>query len=216
MRDPALPEADRGRRLARAHQGRAARVARCGTSARTAATTPRTTSARSSRYAAERHITVVPEIDIPGHSQAAIAAYPELGNTDVVDTAALGVLTTWGVNPNVLAPTEATLRFYENVLDEVLGLFPRPPFVHIGGDECPKEQWKRVARRPGADRANSALEDEDELQSWIIRHFDGWLAARGRRLIGWDEILEGGLARRRRRLLLARLRGRNRRRQGRT
>ena len=95
-------------------------------------------------YAAERHITVVPEIDIPGHSQAAIAAYPELGNTDVIDTAALAVWDTWGVNPNVLAPTDNTLRFYEGVLEEVLDLFPAEtsPFIHIGGDECPKDQWK--------------------------------------------------------------------------
>lgn len=95
-------------------------------------------------YAAQRHITVVPEIDIPGHSQAAIAAYPGLGNTDVIDTTSLKVWDTWGVNPNVLAPTDHTLRFYEHVLEEVLGLFPSP-FVHIGGDECPKDQWRASA-----------------------------------------------------------------------
>jgi hexosaminidase len=143
-------------------------------------------------YAAERHITVVPEIDLPGHSQAAIAAYPELGNSDVVDTAALKVWDTWGVNPNVLAPTENTLRFYENVLEEVLALFPSP-FVHIGGDECPKDQW-RASPTAQARLAELGLADEDELQSWFIRHFVRWLTARGRRLIGWDEIIEGGLA----------------------
>ncbi|WNI15735.1 beta-N-acetylhexosaminidase [Actinacidiphila sp. ITFR-21] len=143
-------------------------------------------------YAAERHITVVPEIDIPGHSQAAIAAYPELGNTDVVDTAALPVLTSWGVNPNVLAPTDHTLRFYENVFTELLDLFPGT-FFHIGGDECPKEQW-RQSPAAQARIEELGLAGEDELQSWLIRHFDGWLAERGRRLIGWDEILEGGLA----------------------
>ncbi|MEU7136892.1 beta-N-acetylhexosaminidase [Streptomyces sp. NPDC046261] len=143
-------------------------------------------------YAARLHITVVPEIDIPGHSQAAIAAYPDLGNTDVVDTTALTVWDTWGVNPNVLAPTDTTLAFYENVLTEVLDLFPSP-FVHIGGDECPKDQWK--ASRAAQDRmAAEGLADEEELQSWFIRHFDRWLAERGRRLVGWDEILEGGLA----------------------
>ncbi|MFD7959546.1 beta-N-acetylhexosaminidase [Streptomyces zaomyceticus] len=146
-------------------------------------------------YAADRHITVVPEIDLPGHSQAAIAAYPELGNTDVVDTAALTVWDSWGVNPNVLAPTEAVLRFYEGVFEEVLDLFPAAtsPFVHVGGDECPKDQWK-ASPAAQARIAELGLADEDELQSWFIRHFDGWLAARGRRLIGWDEILEGGLA----------------------
>ncbi|KQX52693.1 MULTISPECIES: beta-N-acetylhexosaminidase [unclassified Streptomyces] len=143
-------------------------------------------------YAAERHITVVPEIDLPGHSQAAIAAYPELGNTDVVDTTALTVWDTWGVNPNVLAPTEAVLRFYEGVFEEVLDLFPST-FVHVGGDECPKDQWK-ASPAAQARIEELGVGDEDGLQSWFIRHFDRWLTARGRRLIGWDEILEGGLA----------------------
>ncbi|WP_461711908.1 beta-N-acetylhexosaminidase [Streptomyces sp. DSM 41013] len=143
-------------------------------------------------YAAARHITVVPEIDVPGHSQAAIAAYPELGNTDVIDTTALSVWDTWGVSPNVLAPTENTLRFYEGVFEELLELFPSE-FVHIGGDECPKDQW-RASATAQARMAELGLADEDELQSWFIQHFDTWLAGRGRRLIGWDEILEGGLA----------------------
>ncbi|WP_282797154.1 beta-N-acetylhexosaminidase [Streptomyces sp. CC224B] len=143
-------------------------------------------------YAAARHITVVPEIDVPGHSQAAIAAYPELGNTDVIDTAALSVWDTWGVTPNVLAPTDGTLRFYEGVFEEVLELFPST-FVHVGGDECPKEQWKDS--QAVQERIEQlGVSNEDELQSWFIRHFDKWLSARGRRLIGWDEILEGGLA----------------------
>ena len=143
-------------------------------------------------YAAGRHITVVPEIDLPGHMQAAIAAYPELGNTDVTDTTALGVWTDWGVSPNVLNTSDATLRFFEGVLEEVLEIFPSE-FVHLGGDECPKEQWK-AGPAAQARIAELGLADEDELQSWFIRHFDRWLADRGRRLIGWDEILEGGLA----------------------
>ncbi|MFH9004492.1 beta-N-acetylhexosaminidase [Streptomyces afghaniensis] len=143
-------------------------------------------------YAAERHITVVPEIDVPGHSQAAIAAYPELGNTDVIDTTALSVWDTWGINPNVLAPTDNTLRFYEGVFEEVLELFPSE-FVHVGGDECPKDQWRRSETAQARIR-ELGLADEDELQSWFIGHFDAWLSARGRRLIGWDEILQGGLA----------------------
>ncbi|MEU3414018.1 beta-N-acetylhexosaminidase [Streptomyces sp. NPDC006658] len=149
-------------------------------------------------YAAERHISVVPEIDVPGHSQAAIAAYPELGNTDVVDTAALSVWDTWGISSNVLAPTDTTLRFYEGVFEEVLELFPADAagfsaFVHVGGDECRKEQWtESVTAKTRI--ADLGLTDEDALQSWFIGHFDAWLAARGRRLIGWDEILEGGLA----------------------
>ncbi|WP_367138631.1 MULTISPECIES: beta-N-acetylhexosaminidase [Streptomyces] len=142
-------------------------------------------------YAAERHITVVPEIDVPGHSQAAIAAYPWLGNTDVTGTAAPEVWDTWGVSPDVLAPSDRTLAFYEDVLTEVLELFPSP-FVHIGGDECPKDQW-RASPAAQARIRELGLAGEDELQSWFIRHFDRWLAERGRRLIGWDEILEGGL-----------------------
>lgn len=143
-------------------------------------------------YAAERHITVVPEIDVPGHSQAAIAAYPDLGNTDVIDTTALSVWDTWGISSNVLAPTDNTLRFYEGVFEEVLELFPSQ-FVHIGGDECRKEQWSESVTAKSR-IADLGLAGEDELQSWFIGHFGVWLSARGRRLIGWDEILEGGLA----------------------
>ncbi|MEV6943397.1 beta-N-acetylhexosaminidase [Streptomyces sp. NPDC051172] len=148
-------------------------------------------------HAAERHITVVPEIDVPGHSQAAVAAYPELGNTDVIAASskggtALSVWDNWGISANVLAPTDNTLRFYEGVFEELLGLFPSE-FIHVGGDECLKDQWRQS---PAAqDRIKElGLADEDELQAWFIGHFDKWLTARGRRLIGWDEILEGGLA----------------------
>ncbi|MFJ8104246.1 beta-N-acetylhexosaminidase [Streptomyces sp. NPDC096132] len=154
-------------------------------------------------YAAERHIAVVPEIDVPGHSQAAIAAYPELGNTDVITASIeggtrLSVWDTWGISPNVLAPTDNTLRFYEGVFEEVLELFPADAarfssFIHVGGDECPKDQW-RQSPAVQARIEELGLADEDALQSWFIRHFDTWLSARGRRLIGWDEILEGGLA----------------------
>ncbi|MFC5722729.1 beta-N-acetylhexosaminidase [Streptomyces gamaensis] len=140
-------------------------------------------------YAAERHITVVPEMDVPGHSQAAIAAYPELGNTDAVDTGSLTVWDNWGISPNVLAPTDTVLAFYERVLEEVLELFPSR-FVHIGGDECPKDQWRASAVAQERMKAEG-LADEDELQSWFVRHFDRWLTARGRRLVGWDEILGG-------------------------
>ncbi|MGW0362400.1 beta-N-acetylhexosaminidase [Streptomyces sp. NPDC002990] len=146
-------------------------------------------------YAAERYVRVVPEIDLPGHSQAAIAAYPHLGNGDVVDTAALEVWDDWGISQNVLAPTEAVLRFYEGVFEELLELFPAEvsPFVHVGGDECPKGQWK-ASEAARARIRELGVDGEEGLQSWFIRHFDGWLARRGRRLIGWDEILEGGLA----------------------
>ncbi|RDG37584.1 beta-N-acetylhexosaminidase [Streptomyces corynorhini] len=162
-------------------------------------------------YAAERHITVVPEIEIPGHSQAAIAAYPELGNADVPDAdgtdgadgtggtdgtfgtgGGVTVWDSWGVSPHVLAPTAHVLRFYEDVFEEVLDVFPAAtsPFIHVGGDECPKDQW-RASPAAQARIEELGLADEDALQAWFIRHFDRWLAARGRRLIGWDEILEG-------------------------
>lgn len=139
-------------------------------------------------YAAERFVTVVPEIEMPGHAQAAIAAYPELGNLDTP----LEVLTWWGVNPNVFNVKPETIVFLQNVLEEVLEVFPSP-YIHVGGDEVPKDQWKKNANAQARMR-ELALKDEHELQSWFIRQMDAWLDARGRKLIGWDEILEGGLA----------------------
>ncbi len=139
-------------------------------------------------HAARRYVTVVPEIEMPGHSVAALAAYPELACTD----GPFEVLTIWGVSEDIYCPKEETFAFLEGVLDEVLGLFPSR-FVHVGGDEAPKARWEaspvaqEVIRREG-------LADENELQSWFIRRIEGFLASRGRRLIGWDEILEGGLA----------------------
>jgi hexosaminidase len=127
-------------------------------------------------YAASRFVTVVPEIEMPAHAGAAIRAHPGLGD------ATTGVL-------NV---EDATFAFLENVLDEVLDVFPSA-FVHIGGDECPKEPWRNDARAQ-AKRRELDLADEDELQSWFVRRIGTWLAERGRRLVGWDEILEGGLA----------------------
>jgi hexosaminidase len=139
-------------------------------------------------YAARRFVTVVPEVELPGHSQAAIAAYPELGNT----TERLSVETTWGIKRHVLNVEEATLGFYRDVFEEVLDLFPSR-FIHIGGDECPKDEWRASTAAQRRMRA-LGLTDEDQLQSWFIRQFDGFLAEHGRRLVGWDEILEGGLA----------------------
>lgn len=140
------------------------------------------------RYATERGINVVPEIELPGHCQAAVAAYPELGNTGK----ALEPSIRFGVIEDVYGVQDETIRFLENVLTEVLDIFPSP-FIHVGGDEVPKAQWKAspVAQKK---MKELGLKDEEELQSWFIRHFDQWLAERGRRLIGWDEILEGGLA----------------------
>jgi hexosaminidase len=125
---------------------------------------------------------------MPGHSQAAIAAYPWLGNTGKP----VGVRTRWGVSKHVYNVDDRTFAFLEDVLTEVMALFPGE-FIHIGGDECPKAEWKAS---PAAQKRikDEGLEDEHELQSWFIRRIEKFLNARGRRLIGWDEILEGGLA----------------------
>jgi hexosaminidase len=139
-------------------------------------------------YAAARHVTVIPEIEMPGHARAAIAAYPELG----CGYDSLTVATTWGIHEEIYCPSETTFEFLETVLTEVMELFPSP-FIHIGGDEAPKEAWEQsdVAQ---AVIAREGLEDEEELQSWFIHRIEAFLNANGRRLIGWDEILEGGLA----------------------
>jgi len=139
-------------------------------------------------YARARFITIVPEIEMPGHSQAAIAAYPELGNTG----GTIPVWTRWGVSENILNPEEATIRFYQNVLTEVIGLFPGR-WIHVGGDEAVKTQWQASPRVQARIR-ELGLKDEHELQSWFIRRMDEFLTAHGRALVGWDEILEGGLA----------------------
>jgi len=139
-------------------------------------------------YARQRFVIVIPEIEMPGHSQAAIAAYPELGNTGNQ----LEVCTIWGVNRNILNANESTILFYQEVLTEVLELFPSK-FIHIGGDEAPKRQWQDSPEAQARIK-DLGLKDEDELQSYFIKRMDTFLASKGRRLIGWDEILEGGLA----------------------
>ncbi len=140
-------------------------------------------------YARRRGVTVVPEIEMPGHSVAAIASYPWLGCTG--DTT-LRVPNTWGVFQDVYCPREATFNFLENVLTEVLALFPSR-YIHIGGDEVPKDRWRACADCQAL-MAREGLRGEDELQSWFVRRIGRWLEARGRRLVGWDEITEGGLA----------------------
>jgi hexosaminidase len=138
-------------------------------------------------YAAERFITVVPEIESPGHVQAALAAYPELGVTGQP----MDVWTRWGISPNVLNAEESTVDFFTGVLDEVLELFPSR-YIGVGGDECPKDQWRaddRTRRRA----AELGLAGADHLQTWFIGRLDDHLTAAGRRLFGWDEILEGDL-----------------------
>lgn len=140
-------------------------------------------------YAAERFITVIPEIEMPGHASAALAAYPWLG------CAGEGymVRTRWGVFPEVYcAGKDSTFEFMENVLAEVCELFPSE-YIHIGGDECPKQSWTSCPACQQRIR-NERLEHENELQSYFVHRIEKWLNARGRNLIGWDEILEGGIS----------------------
>lgn len=143
------------------------------------------------KYADERHINIVPEIEMPGHAAAAIASYPEFGNRDIVNYKT-GVRTSWGVHYDTYSPTFGTFKFIEDVIDEVTALFPGKYF-HIGGDEVPKEQWMNS---PMAQQvmAENGLKNENELQSYFIRRVDAILKKRGRFLIGWDEIQEGGLS----------------------
>ncbi len=139
-------------------------------------------------YAQKRHINIIPEIEMPGHAQAAIAAYPELGCTGrLVDVA-----TKWGVFEDVYCPNEQTFRFLEDVLTEVMDLFPSK-YIHIGGDECPKTQWKKSTFCQQFMKENH-IKDEHELQSYFIQRMERFINSKGRQIIGWDEILEGGLA----------------------
>lgn len=140
-------------------------------------------------YAQERFITVIPEIELPGHALAAIAAYPEL-SCDPSKKYEVG--TKWGVFEDVFCPTEKTFGFLEDVLTEVMALFPSK-YIHIGGDECPKEAWKKSAFCQELIK-KEGLKDEHELQSYFIRRIEKFLNSKGRNIIGWDEILEGGLA----------------------
>ncbi len=139
-------------------------------------------------HAQTRYITVIPEIEMPGHSVAAIAAYPELACTD----GPFDVSTIWGVHEDIYCPKEETFTFLEDVLLEVMDLFPST-YIHIGGDEAPKARWEEsdVAQEV---ISREGLADEHELQSYFIRRIETFLRAHGRKLIGWDEILEGGLA----------------------
>jgi len=140
-------------------------------------------------YARSRFITVIPEIEMPGHAVAALASYPELSCTGGPFT----VATKWGVFDDVYcAGNDKVIEFNQDVLDEVLALFPSE-FIHIGGDECPKKRWQACEKCQARIKSHK-LKDEHELQSWFVRQMDKYLESKGRRLVGWDEILEGGLA----------------------
>jgi hexosaminidase len=138
------------------------------------------------RYAQSRFVTIIPEIELPGHAQAALASYPELG----CDPAkGYQVYTKWGVSEDVYCPSEKTFTFLQDVLTEVIALFPGK-YIHIGGDECPKTAWKNSAFCQDLMKKNG-LKDEQELQSYFIRRIEKFLNSKGRSIIGWDEIMEG-------------------------
>lgn len=140
------------------------------------------------KYAAERNIEIIPEIDIPGHTLALLSAYPELGCEDKNFKAA----TSWGIFEDVLCPKEETFQFLNNVMDELMRLFPGE-FIHIGGDECPKVAWKNSAFCQELIQKEK-LNDEEGLQSYFVKRVANYIQSKGRKIIGWDEILEGGLA----------------------
>ncbi|MCY4466770.1 MAG: beta-N-acetylhexosaminidase [Chloroflexi bacterium] len=140
-------------------------------------------------YAGARGITIVPEIELPGHAVAALTAYPQLGCRGE----GYEVRKNWGIAEDIFcAGKDEVFDFLEDVLGEVLDLFPSE-YIHIGGDEAPKARWEACPACQARIQAEG-LADEHELQSWFIRRIEGWLNARGRKLLGWDEILEGGLA----------------------
>ena len=140
------------------------------------------------RYASERFITVVPEIEMPGHGTAALSAYPEYGCTGKTIEAS----TTWGVFEDIFCPKEETFTFLNNVLDEIMAIFPSK-MIHVGGDEVPKKQWKESKFCQDLIKKEK-LKDEHGLQSYFIKRIEKHINSRGRIMIGWDEILEGGLA----------------------
>ena len=140
------------------------------------------------QYAAERHITIVPEIEMPGHAVAALTAYPEFS----CNRTPLDVYTKWGVSDDVFCVKDSTFEFIYDILHEVMDLFPSK-YIHIGGDEVPKTRWK-VCKNCQAVIKQNQLKDEHELQSFFIKKIDSFVTAQGRNIIGWDEILEGGLA----------------------
>ncbi|MEO5683163.1 MAG: beta-N-acetylhexosaminidase [Chitinophagaceae bacterium] len=162
------------------------------------------------KYAAARYITVIPELELPGHGSAAIAAYPQLScfpdSATVIPPAMISptskkqladgriklVQETWGVFEDVFAPTDYTFNFLQDVIDEILPLFPAK-YIHIGGDECPKEAWKKSAFCQQLIK-EKGLKDEHGLQSYFIGRIEKYINSKGKQIIGWDEILEGGLA----------------------
>lgn len=141
------------------------------------------------QYAADRYITIIPEIELPGHALAALATYPELGCTG----GPYEVCQMWGVFPEVFCPgNEKTFEFWEGVLDEVAELFPGE-IIHIGGDECPRDAWKKC-KKCQARMKQEKMKEEGELQNYTVHRIEAYLKEKGKRILGWDEILEGDVS----------------------
>jgi hexosaminidase len=141
-------------------------------------------------YAKARKINVIPEIELPGHASAALAAYPNLGCKENYQ---YKIQQTWGIFKEVFCPTDATFQFLEDVLSETIALFPDSPYIHIGGDEVLKDHWKESAFVQDLMKREN-LKDEHEVQSYFIRRIEKFVNSKNKKIIGWDEILEGGLA----------------------
>ena len=147
------------------------------------------------RYAQERYITVIPEVDLPGHMLAVLASYPEFGCTG----GPYEVCPKWGIFPDVLCiGNEQAMLFLEDVMEEIIDIFPSP-YIHIGGDEAPRARWKNCAKCQARIKAEKLYADEkhsaeDRLQSYCMARIEKFINERGRRIIGWDEILEGDVA----------------------
>jgi hexosaminidase len=139
-------------------------------------------------YARERFITIIPEIEMPGHAQAAIAAYPYLS---CKQDSTIKIATRWGIFKEVYCPRDTTFQFLENVLTEIMDIFPSK-YIHIGGDECPKDRWKTCPDCQALIKRLD-LKDENGLQSYFVHHMEQFLNSNDRKMIGWDEILDGGL-----------------------
>jgi hexosaminidase len=140
------------------------------------------------RYAQSRYVTIVPEIEMPGHAVAALSAYPEYSCTG----GPFKTYTKWGISDDVFcAGKDATFTFLQNILDEVIPLFPGA-YIHVGGDECPKIRWQACADCQKRMKDNN-LKDETELQSYFVKRMEQYIVSKGKKMIGWDEILEGGL-----------------------
>lgn len=138
-------------------------------------------------YAQKRYITIVPEIEMPGHTSAVLAAYPELA----CKPGDYEVATKWGVFEDIVCPTEETFVFFENVLEEVVALFPGK-YIHIGGDEAPKDRWRESARVKKIMK-REGIEEVEMVQGWFNQRIEKFLNSKGKKLVGWDEILEGGI-----------------------